>query len=601
MKKICRLLSIFLTVLMLAGLCIAPFEAFAANGEGLTFTAKDLYRPEKTYDAAPNTFEAWIKLPKNAANNRNGVILGNYNHGYTVINFEIHSSGRPRLYWVNENGKLSDWIFTDVNVCTSEWLHLAIVRSVSEKKVHCYVNGVLKQSLDITDDIGLTEFIPKGGLSLGGDVRGGNAQYFKGAIKEAAVFSGVRTADEIAADMNGITDKSGLLAHYDLADQAPGTAIKDASGNGCDLKYVNNETWIDAKKMPALSDYAYSFAVVGDTQKLNYNYPDKFSVIYDYILDNIESEKIEFVLGLGDITDKSDKGEWDRAKAAFKSLDGKVRYSIVRGNHDTTSTFNAAFPWSEYENKVDGAFANNMLNTYNLLEIGEVKYLIITLDYGASDKVLNWAGELCDKYPEHNVIITTHAYLFRDKTTLDQTDVCPPATTGGSNNGDHMWDKLVSKHENIVMVISGHDPYDEIVVSQVQGEKGNTVTQMLVDPQTTDTNNGGLGLVAMLYFSEDGKNVDVRYYSTIKKKFYQSINQFSLTLDVVGDDTVETEAVETAANGNYATTEKADVNTNEAPTSAADSGCSSTLSLGVVAIIPVMLGTAFAVARKKED
>ena len=154
------------------------------------------------------------------------------------------------------------------------------------------------------------------------------------------------------------------------------------------------------------------------------------------------------------------------------------------------------------------------------------------------------------------------------------------------------------------MVISGHDPYDEIVVSQVQGEKGNTVTQMLVDPQTTDANNGGLGLVAMLYFSEDGKNVDVRYYSTIKKKFYQSINQFSLTLDVVGDDTVETEAVETeaveTANGNDATTEKADVNTNEAPTSAADSGCSSTLSLGIVAILPAIIGTAI-VARKKED
>ena len=579
MKKICRLLSIFLTVVMLAGLCIAPFEAFAANGEGLTFTAKDLYRPEKTYDAAPNTFEAWIKLPKNAANSRNGVILGNYNHGYTVINFEIHSSGRPRLYWVNENGKLSDWIFTDVNVCTSEWLHLAIVRSVSEKKVHCYVNGVLKQSLDITDDIGLTEFIPKGGLSLGGDVRGGNAQYFKGAIKEAAVFSGVRTADEIAADMNGITDKSGLLAHYDLADQTPGTAVKDASGNGCDLKYVNNETWIDAKKMPALSDYAYSFAVVGDTQKLNYNYPDKFSVIYDYILDNIESEKIEFVLGLGDITDKSDKGEWDRAKAAFKSLDGKVRYSIVRGNHDTTSTFNAAFPWSEYENKVDGAFANNMLNTYNLLEIGEVKYLIITLDYGASDKVLNWAGELCKQYPEHNVIITTHAYLFRDGTTLDQSDVCPPTISGGGfNDGDDMWDKLVSKHENIVLVISGHDPYDEVVVSQLKGDKGNTVTQMLVDPQTTDSGNKGLGLVAMLYFSEDGRNVSIRYYSTVKKMYYQTINQFSFELDLVGDD----------------------VQNDQDTDATADTGCSSTLSLGIVAIIPAIIGAAI-VARKKED
>ena len=37
----------------------------------------------------------------------------------------------------------------------------------------------------------------------------------------------------------------------------------------------------------------------------------------------------------------------------------------------------------------------------------------------------------------------------------------------------------------------------------------------------------------MLYFSEDGKTVQVEYYSTAKEKFFKSVNQFTLELDVV--------------------------------------------------------------------
>jgi len=83
--------------------------------------------------------------------------------------------------------------------------------------------------------------------------------------------------------------------------------------------------------------------------------------------------------------------------------------------------------------------------------------------------------------------------------------------------------------------LSGHISSENIIVTKTEGENGNTVTQMLIDPQTTDQNNvgTGLGLVAMLYFSQDGKNVDVEYYSTLKEGKYLSANQFSMELDKV--------------------------------------------------------------------
>ena len=102
------------------------------------------------------------------------------------------------------------------------------------------------------------------------------------------------------------------------------------------------------------------------------------------------------------------------------------------------------------------------------------------------------------------------------------------------NNGDHMWDKLISKYENIVLVLSGHDPCDRIVTTQTKGVGGNTVTQMLIDPQGLDDEvRGGTGMVAMLYFSEDGSQVQVEYISTVKNAYFLEENQFSVTLDTV--------------------------------------------------------------------
>ncbi len=534
MKISNRILCLIFSLIMM----LSSVPAVFAEESGMKFTAHDSYLPVKGLAETPNSFEAWVKLPRTAASDRSGVILGNYGAGRSIINFEIHKNGRPRLYWTDSKGETADWTFTGINVCTGKWVHVCIVRDLEASKVYCYIDGKLKQTLAITDK-GREDTLAASGLCLGGDLRSGNVQYFKGEIRSAAIYSTVRTAEDINS---AATD--GLIAHYDLSGAKTDADVIDKSANGYDLRYSANELWIKPEDKAEVTDYAYSFAVVGDTQVMNYTYPDKFGAIYDWILDNIEKKNIRFVFGLGDITEKSGAAEWERAKEAIHSLDGKVEYNIVRGNHDSVATYTKAFPWTDYKDAFGGSFNSSMMYTYRTLEIGNVKYLLITLDYGANDKALEWAGKLCEQYPDHNVIITTHAYLFRDGTTLDQNDVCPPATSGGSNNGDHMWDKLISKHENIVLVISGHDPCDRVVLTQTKGEKGNTVSQMLVDPQSTDKSLGGLGMVAMLYFSEDGRNVTVEYYSTVKEMFYRSVNQFSFTMDTRSEPPVqETEPV----------------------------------------------------------
>ena len=80
-------------------------------------------------------------------------------------------------------------------------------------------------------------------------------------------------------------------------------------------------------------------------------------------------------------------------------------------------------------------------------------------------------------------------------------------------------EKLVSKHENIFMILCGHDSSSTIVMKQTAGDNGNIVTQMLINPQGVDGGQTPTGMVAMLYFAKDGRSIEVEYYSTVRNMY----------------------------------------------------------------------------------
>lgn len=290
------------------------------------------------------------------------------------------------------------------------------------------------------------------------------------------------------------------------------------------------------EKEPA-KDYAYSFCVVGDTQVLTDSYPDKLTYIYDWIVENKEDKNIQFVFGLGDITNYSRDDEWQVAQEQINKLNGVVPYSLIRGseNHDQSAKFNEYFNKPVYTDTLEGFYeADKINNTWRTFSVGGVNYLFVMLDFGPSDAVLEWAGEVIEQHPDHRVIISTHCYLYSDGTTVDYTDQSPPhkeaVGDGTKNNGDEMWDKLISQHENIFMVLSGHISSSKIVVTKTEGVHGNIVTQMLIDPQGVDSGIVPSGMVAMLYFSEDGETVEVENYSTIQEMYYMPENQFTIDI-----------------------------------------------------------------------
>ena len=529
-------------------------KLFYNNGSGIQVENFGKYEIEQKFTANLETFEAWIYLPDYYTDEIAGTIFGNYRtyNGSRVV-MEVYKNGNPRLFYTNANGTTSYHRFTDVDLRTGSWQHLAIVHDVASGEARCYVNGELKQTL--TENVvayGANAFDQN--FLIGRDTalryaegdgeywENRKDQYFKGFIKEINIYSDVRTADEIAADYQANPlNNDGLLASYKISPSDAYTDITDLSGNGYTAKY-KQLLWEAEYVEPIQNNYAYSLAIVGDTQTVTDQNPELLKNIYQWILNNQASKNIQYVIGLGDITEYGvDVGhtnydesranaQWTAAKDAITLMDGQIPYSLIRGNgHDGIELFNEYFANHEgYTSNIAGYYQEGRIdNVYHTFTVGSVDYLLLCLDHGTKDDVLVWANEVVATHPNHQVIVTTHHYMKSDG-TLSVRGESGNATAYDPNNNaaDDLWNKFLSKYPNISMVICGHADADDVVVAKKTGNHGNEVTQILINPQSMDAEygQGSKGMVAMLYFSEDGTDVQVQYYSTIKDTYRPTSN-----------------------------------------------------------------------------
>ena len=291
---------------------------------------------------------------------------------------------------------------------------------------------------------------------------------------------------------------------------------------------TGDPNWFETKE--PVGNYDYSFCLVGDTQMVTSRYPEHLPTLYNWIADNAASKKMSYVIGLGDITDQDSKAEWEAAKNAIGKLNGVVPYLLLRGNQDTSYRFNATFGTDAYKSQCKGYYEEGKIeNVYTIFKAGGVDYLLIAMDWSPSNQCLAWADGVIEQFPNHRVIISTHSYLYKDGTTVDAEDPDAPDTFASPdnnlNNGDEIWNKLVSKHENIFLVLSGHIGSDDVVVSQRGGAHGNVVTQVLANPQDVDAEIGATGMVAMLYISESNSTITIEQYSTVRGMYYRQESQ----------------------------------------------------------------------------
>ena len=292
------------------------------------------------------------------------------------------------------------------------------------------------------------------------------------------------------------------------------------------------------------SDMEFSVVVLPDTQYEAESYPQVYNSQTQWIVDNMDTLNIVFVLHEGDITNDNGTTQWTRASAAMAILDGNVPYAASVGNHDlgpsggaTTrdTQFNSYFPPSRFSSLGGVYEAGHSENSYHYFTAGGIDWLVLALEFGPRAKILEWANGVIAANPHRRVIIVTHNYMYSDDTRVGTGDSWNPHTyvlcssvsdpNEECNDGEEMWTNCVKLHENMSFVFSGHICNDGIGTLVSAGDYGNSVYQMLANYQNDP--HGGDGWLRIVTFSPEEDKVSIKTYSPYLNQYRTGAdNQF---------------------------------------------------------------------------
>ena len=541
--------------LLILALCFAlcivsllPVFMFKSSAEyeteGRAFTAADVANPLsvlKPYTEIPRAFAATVRF--DGGTDTVSPIISNAESrtATTRIAFEITAEGNPALNFAYKFDGLqryeyiekSSYVEFDYNIIDKGEVHLVVVNEIVDGNsvYKLYADGELVDTVTSYPYVYNWDIVAVQSrtrtFSLGSD----DESYFSGAIKNVAVYSEALTAEEVAAvyASEEIVSHSNMMAYYDFtSEENTDRFIKDQTGNG----HYASDLFENSKY--TANDYAYSVAVVGDTQSITIkdvnDGTDYTSYIYEWIAKNKDKKNIQFVMGLGDVTEDNLSTEWQLVADLHNKLeDIGLPYSVIQGNHDTVGQLDKYFKdkanfTEAVKNGTIGYFEGDSLANYYMTFTAKDKngnetnnkYLVLALECKVPDEVIPWANQVIEEHSDYQVIITTHEYV--ESTDSYFLHRYPTKDEGTANDPYQIWMKLASQHENVIMVLSGHWSIPTIFLKNpVVGVNGNTVYEFLIDPQQFDiVQNYETGMVAMFYFSADGKTVKTEYVSTYK-------------------------------------------------------------------------------------
>jgi hypothetical protein len=149
-----------------------------------------------------------------------------------------------------------------------------------------------------------------------------------------------------------------------------------------------------------------------------------------------------------------------------------IPYLVAIGNHDydvlgdadrCATGFNATFSTGRYaaHGWWQGGFyaAGHTENAYCRLAVEGRDLLLLSLEFGPRQAVIDWAAEVLRRHADHFAILVTHSYLYIDGTRVGDGHAHNPKLYplgASAHDGEDLWVKLVSAHDNLRWVQSGH-------------------------------------------------------------------------------------------------------------------------------------------------
>ncbi len=285
----------------------------------------------------------------------------------------------------------------------------------------------------------------------------------------------------------------------------------------------------------------FALAVLPDTQYLfdaDSADPEPLRQTFRWLAEHRADANIAFLTHLGDITEHGTADEIALADTAFRRIDGRVPYSVLAGNHDvaastddqrgSTPYLRAFGPHRFAGTPTYGGASPDGYNSFHVVAAGGRRWLILALDWRASESGLAWAQGVLDAHPTLPAILTTHDLAAADAT----------GTARLSGYGQRLWDRLIRRNDQIFLTLNGHYwPPGRTVLTN---DAGHDVHVHIANYQ--DRYYGGAAMIRLYSFDLARNVIDVETFapyldgrddtlSVENRVLTSDVDRFSLAID----------------------------------------------------------------------
>lgn len=138
-------------------------------------------------------------------------------------------------------------------------------------------------------------------------------------------------------------------------------------------------------------------------------------------------------------------------------------------------------------------------NSYAVVSAGGEEWLLLGLEFGPRDEVVEWARGVLENYQDTKTILLTHAFLYSDGARYDRTaspdQLWSPysygiAESSDVNDAEELWQALIEPNPQVRFVFSGH-VLNEGVARRSDERAGSITHQVLANYQHRAEGGGG--------------------------------------------------------------------------------------------------------------
>ena len=273
------------------------------------------------------------------------------------------------------------------------------------------------------------------------------------------------------------------------------------------------------------------------------------------------------------------------AKRGYELIAGKTPFSVVPGNHDYDATWtdanhppSAAGAATASRGVLHAGGLNNFKSVFSsqsaffkdqpwyvashddgadsaqIFVAGGYRFLHIGLQFDAPNASLEWAASVIKRFPGLPTIISTHDFLNTAGQRLANPIIDNSVVDPQDNSPQMVWDKLISQHDQIFLVLCGHQHGQ--AYRHDPNQFGHTVYQVLADYQDRGQTASGApsktsakprigdGWLRLMRFDMGPATpvVHVRTYSTYYQAFSADLPEYAQWYKPIEQPTFSAEA-----------------------------------------------------------